>query len=253
MKRTLTNLFYFATVSLFSIGCQTAAPDLPTIKPTPASPFPAWTKQAAEKPKSVNQVLITTKIVEITRPVDSPDIPAKRYEKKLTDPQFQVIIREFNQKKGADLMSAPSVITRDGQQARVEIIREHVYPVGPETSAKKKTENVGVTALFQPRYTGKAKIHLKTFIRVCELDSFSDVTPDFNLPVFKRRDVETSTDLKDGETIMIGGIVDEMTQDIEDSGPLGIVKKHSTAKFSRELIVFVSAQLIDPAGKRIGE
>ena len=36
----------------------------------------------------------------------------------LTDPQFQVVIRALNQKKGADLMTAPSVVTRSGQRAK---------------------------------------------------------------------------------------------------------------------------------------
>ena len=45
-----------------------------------------------------------------------------------TDPQFQVVIRALNQKKGADLMSAPSVVTRSGQRAKIEIIREFIYP-----------------------------------------------------------------------------------------------------------------------------
>ncbi|WP_256199570.1 hypothetical protein [Verrucomicrobium spinosum] len=45
-----------------------------------------------------------------------------------TDPQFQVVIRALSQKKGVDLMSAPSVTTRSGQRATVEVIREFIYP-----------------------------------------------------------------------------------------------------------------------------
>ncbi len=45
-----------------------------------------------------------------------------------TDPQFQVVIRALKQKKGADLMSAPSIVTRSGQRAKIEIIREFIYP-----------------------------------------------------------------------------------------------------------------------------
>ena len=45
-----------------------------------------------------------------------------------TDPQFQVILRGLSQKKGADLMSAPSVVTTAGQRAKIEIIREFIYP-----------------------------------------------------------------------------------------------------------------------------
>src|SRR5205085_12302591 len=45
-----------------------------------------------------------------------------------TNPQFQVVIRALNQKKGIDLLSAPSVTTKSGQRAIVEVIRELRYP-----------------------------------------------------------------------------------------------------------------------------
>src|SRR6202012_4955230 len=45
-----------------------------------------------------------------------------------TDPQFQVVIRALNQKKGVDLLSAPRVTTKSGQRAVVEVVREFRYP-----------------------------------------------------------------------------------------------------------------------------
>src|SRR5436309_957683 len=45
-----------------------------------------------------------------------------------TNPQFQVVIRALNQKKGIDLLSAPRVTTKSGQRAIVEVIRELRYP-----------------------------------------------------------------------------------------------------------------------------
>tara|TARA_R110000850_G_scaffold242043_1_gene366681 strand:- start:1430 stop:2338 length:909 start_codon:yes stop_codon:yes gene_type:complete len=45
-----------------------------------------------------------------------------------TDPQFQVVIRALSQKKGVDLLSAPSVMARSGQRAKIEVIREFIYP-----------------------------------------------------------------------------------------------------------------------------
>ncbi len=45
-----------------------------------------------------------------------------------TDGQVKVIMRGLSQKKGADLMTAPSVTARSGQKATIEIIREFIYP-----------------------------------------------------------------------------------------------------------------------------
>ncbi|MEM1083478.1 MAG: Amuc_1098 family type IV pilus outer membrane protein [Verrucomicrobiota bacterium] len=45
-----------------------------------------------------------------------------------SDGQVQLIMRGLSQKKGADLMTAPSVTARSGEKATIEIIREFIYP-----------------------------------------------------------------------------------------------------------------------------
>lgn len=45
-----------------------------------------------------------------------------------SDGQVQMIMRGLAQKKGTDLMSAPSVTARSGQKATIEVIREFIYP-----------------------------------------------------------------------------------------------------------------------------
>jgi general secretion pathway protein D len=93
----------------------------------------------------------------------------------LTDPQFQVVIRALNQKKGVDLLSAPRVTTKSGQPAVIEIVREFRYPtkysepklpeirssslsseavtlpvVAPSTPQDFETRNTGVTLEVEP-------------------------------------------------------------------------------------------------------
>lgn len=45
-----------------------------------------------------------------------------------SDGQVQMIMRGLAQKKGSDLMSAPSVTARSGQKAIIEVVREFIYP-----------------------------------------------------------------------------------------------------------------------------
>src|SRR5712692_2600269 len=94
-----------------------------------------------------------------------------------TDPQFQVVIRALNQKKGIDLLSAPKITTKSGQRAVIEIVREFRCPtqftepkvpeisgrgstgttttialpvVGPSTPSNFETRNTGVTLEVEP-------------------------------------------------------------------------------------------------------
>lgn len=45
-----------------------------------------------------------------------------------TDGQVQMIMRGLSQKKGADIMTAPSIVARSGEKATIEIVREFIYP-----------------------------------------------------------------------------------------------------------------------------
>ncbi len=46
----------------------------------------------------------------------------------LTNPQFQVIMHALSQRQNVDLLSAPKLTTISGQQAKMEVMREFLYP-----------------------------------------------------------------------------------------------------------------------------
>ncbi len=61
-----------------------------------------------------------------------------------SDGQVQLIMRGLAQKKGTDLMTAPSVTARSGQKATIEIIREFIYPT--EYEPPELPNSVGTTS-----------------------------------------------------------------------------------------------------------
>ncbi|MFZ4386696.1 MAG: hypothetical protein ACOYOI_00840, partial [Chthoniobacterales bacterium] len=68
-----------------------------------------------------------------------------------SDPQFQLVIRALNQKKGIDLMAAPKVTTKSGVKATVKIINEFIYPrqYSPPTIPQ-NTSNSPTASGFSP-------------------------------------------------------------------------------------------------------
>ena len=58
-----------------------------------------------------------------------------------SDGQIQMIMRGLAQKKGSDLMTAPSVTARSGQKALIEVIREFIYPT--EYEPPEIPQNIG--------------------------------------------------------------------------------------------------------------
>src|SRR5882724_10037512 len=119
-----------------------------------------------------------------------------------TNPQFQVVIRALNQKKGVDLLSAPKVTTKSGQRAIVEVVREFRYPstftppqvpsissstgttliggattvpvvVTPTTPQTWETRNTGVTLEVEPVVGEDARtIDLNLIPQVVEFEGF---------------------------------------------------------------------------------
>jgi general secretion pathway protein D len=116
-----------------------------------------------------------------------------------TNPQFQVVIRALNQKKGIDLLSAPKVTTKSGQRAIIEVVREFRFPrtytqpqvpsissttttlvggvvpvvVTPTTPQDWETRNTGVTLEVEPVVGGDGQtIDLNLVPQVVEFEGF---------------------------------------------------------------------------------
>ena len=236
-----------------------------------------------------------------------------------TNPQFQVVIRALNQKKGVDLMSAPKVTTKSGRKAIVRVAREFPYPtefsppeppppstggngatvappngsfvsqgvVTPSTPTAFETRNLGVTLEVEPiigpdGYT----IDLNLSPEVVEFDGFINygsaisgpifdptalgtarspiqsavLTPNvINQPIFSTRKVTTSVSVWDGQTVVLGGLVREDVQKVQEKVPIlgdiplagRLFRSNVDQKIKRNLIIFVTARLMDAEGRPV--
>lgn len=234
-----------------------------------------------------------------------------------TDPQFQVVIRALSQKKGVDLMSAPSVTTKSGQQATVEVIREFLYPtefeppeipqqvgtgtstggtnlltgassagtgsfpVTPTTPSTFEMKPIGVRMEVEPTVGADGyTIDLNLAPEVTEFEGFinygspiqSGATDalgnpttivltenKIEQPVFSSRKLKTSVTVFDGATVVMGGLIREDVQDVEDKVPIlgdipvlgRLFQSKAEDHYKRNLMIFVTATLIDPSGAKI--
>ncbi|MBV6500396.1 MAG: hypothetical protein CJBNEKGG_02874 [Prosthecobacter sp.] len=115
-------------------------PANPLLNKTSMGPLTAGLRSSADltENRTVDDVLFGATTSESTR---SPGVIS--LAGVLTDPQFQVVIRAMDQRGGVDLLSKPSVITKSGQPASVEIVREMIYPT--EFDPPQIPTNVGAT------------------------------------------------------------------------------------------------------------
>lgn len=221
-------------------------------------------------------------------PVTAPAAGILSLAGVFTNPQFQVVLRALNQKKGIDVLSAPKVTTKSGSSATVEVMREFRYPeeyeppqipqitgfgtqpITPATPTTFTMKPVGVRLEVEPTVgADNYTIDLRLLPEVTEFEGFVNygspilnqgvvVTPNvINYPVFSQRKVETSVSIYDGQTVALGGLIREDVQKVNDKTPLlgdvplvgGLFRSQADQHIKRNLIIFVTATLMDPAGQ----
>ena len=108
--------------------------------------------KAAAKQKADRQVHIVTKIVEGAGLIRD-DIPGKTAEEApkegvvgvFTDPQLQVVLRALSKVKGANIVSAPSIVTRNAQRGTIEIGWNEEARTGLKLSVEPTVSDNGFT------------------------------------------------------------------------------------------------------------
>ena len=105
-----------------------------------------------------NFFYITSRFVEITEGEMENEEDLYPDKPVLSDAEFQMWIRRINQQKGVDLLSAPSLVVKPGQDGRIEVAREFIYPTSyqPPTlediaSTGEAEENCATMAVAQLR------------------------------------------------------------------------------------------------------
>jgi general secretion pathway protein D len=150
------------------------------------------------------------------------------------------------------------------------------FPVTPTTPTNFEKRNTGVTLEVEPVIgPDNFTIDLNLQPQVVEFEGFINygspiqtvsanplaapvvLTPNvINQPIFSTRKISTSVSVYDGSTVVLGGLVREDIQKINDKVPvLGDVplvgrlfRSKVDQNIKRNLIIFVTARLVDPSG-----
>jgi general secretion pathway protein D len=224
----------------------------------------------------------------------------------LTDPQFRVVIRALEQRKGGEVLLAPEVTTLSGRQAQVQMVNIEAVVTGVDNNqsttggggggfggaggagAVGSTINYNVQMMpFGPTldvlpvvcadgYT----IQMTILPTVTEFGGYKDpggfvpqaqsvsgglggaaipLTAQLPLPWFKVRQVTTTCTIWDGQTIVLGGLMGEYVTKYKDKVPIlgdlpylgRFFRSESEETKKKNLLIFVTPTIIDPAGNRL--
>lgn len=211
------------------------------------------------------------------------------YQGILTKPQFSAVLHALERKTKLKTLSSPKITTLNNQTATIEIADEFVYPARYEPSlikedlnndgdfldtvnGVKETRFVNVPQGFETRDIGiilsvtpsvgrdKESITLTLRPEVSEAtaDAFQ-FSGEVKLPKFTTRNLNTNVVIKNGDTIMLGGLIKETRTHTKTKVPLlgdvpffgGLFKKNSDNIERKNLLIFVTATILSRDGTEL--
>ncbi len=214
----------------------------------------------------------------------------------LTNPELSFILHLLSQRQNTDLLQAPKVVTKSGQEAVIKVVTEFIYPtefsvepITTQSSAGNTTTDLQIGGLVEPsnfemREVGVVlqvvpevspegqMINLSMNPQVVQFEKFEDygsqfidpvsgtvVTLPMKQPFFNVRSVSTSISIYNGATVVMGGMIQEVRREIDDKIPvLGdipvigrLFRSRAEESEKKNLLIFVTARLVDPAGRSL--
>jgi pilus assembly protein CpaC len=170
--------------------------------------------------------------------------------------QFQVMLEALESQGLARTLSEPSLTALSGQQADFLAGGEFPVPVpGENGQITIDYRPFGVQLAFTPRVLDGGVINLTLNASVSSLDQSTTVTTGgVSVPAFRRRQTSTTVELRDGESFVIAGLLQEDFQGgsrrvpwLGDIPILGaLFRSTDFQRDQSELVIFVTAHLVTP-------
>lgn len=160
-----------------------------------------------------------------------------------------------------EMLAEPNLLTANGKEASFLAGGQYPYPVvqgvsGSATAAVTiQFQEFGVRLRFIPTITPRGTIHLQVAPEVSSLDYANGVTiSGFTVPALEVRKVKTDVELSEGQSFVIGGLLDNrVTQNLSKIPFLGDIpvlgkffQSIDKKRTNTELIVIVTPEIVAP-------
>lgn len=160
-----------------------------------------------------------------------------------------------------EIKATPKLVTRNGEEGEIDVSREKyvlLYEGGPKYAEgpyyyyyprfEAKPIKSGVVLKVKPRISREGKIILDLNAEVSDMES----TNSAELPVVEKRGTKTTVEVKPGETIVIGGLYQEISREVKRGVPvLGripllnfLFQKKEMERENTELVIFVTPKIL---------
>ncbi len=176
-----------------------------------------------------------------------------------TDANIGMLIRALKERNLLQILAEPNLVADNGKEASFLAGGEFPYPViqpGTAGAVTIQFREFGVRLRFVPQIMPNGNIHLHVLPEVSSLDFANALTiQGFVVPALSTRRAETEFELRDGQSFVIAGLMDNRVTNIVNKVPglgdipiLGeLFRSTSMQKNKSELMVLVTAHRVEPS------
>ncbi len=183
---------------------------------------------------------------------------------RLTDDiSFNVLISALQAEKAANILSTPSLLTLDNEEAVITVGRNVPFVTGSFTSTGNNSsnpdnpfqtverQNVGVTLRVTPHINEGDSLVLELSQEVSSLLGAGSVLLNGN-PITNERKIETTVLADDGQTVILGGLMEDSLNQNDQRVPLlgdipgvgRLFRSTSSALTKTHLVIFLRASIM---------
>jgi type II secretion system protein D len=145
----------------------------------------------------------------------------------ITGRDFNFLLRTLQSESNLNVLSRPHIVATDNQPAKIEIFDDVPYVSGTSTSTAGQVttsvgrEEIGITLEVTPQINPDGFVRMEIMQEVSDLtDSTVPIAPGVSSPIFFRRRAETVVTVQDGETVVLGGLIQSRASKTEQKIPL---------------------------------
>ncbi|MDL1967205.1 MAG: type II secretion system secretin GspD [Deltaproteobacteria bacterium] len=134
-------------------------------------------------------------------------------------PGISALIQAYKKDKDVHILSTPQILTADNEEAVITVGKNIPYLTKSGTTSTTETYNsyeykdVGITLKITPQISKDRMVNLRIFQEITKLDELSKTGA--TNPTTLKRTIETTVIVKNKNTIVIGGLIDDSFSNTE--------------------------------------
>jgi len=173
---------------------------------------------------------------------------------------LQAVLQVLSSRTDTNILSNPRIVTLDNQPANIIVGKKYPQPQYTYNADQAKMQvsgweylDIGIILKVTPHVNKAGFVTLDIAPQVSDIDSYATVEGT-SMPILTTEQAATQVMIKDGETLVIAGLIKDQVSNNKNKIPLlgdipivgMLFKKKADTKQKTDLLIFITPHIITP-------